>query len=56
MAPHPSIDLLKMFSFISAASYFSDYKGVKIHMWRCLGVKENICLGQNMSPQNTVVS
>lgn len=47
----------KTFSLLtSAISCFSGHKVGKKHMWRYMGVKENICLGQNTSSQNTVVS
>lgn len=54
---HPFVFLLKTFPFvISHTPFFSVWEIGKLCTWRCLHVKGNSCLGQNMRSQHTVVS
>lgn len=54
---HPFVFLLKTFALvISDTPFFCVWEIGKVCTWRCLRVKGNSCLGQNMRPQHTVVS
>lgn len=54
---HPFVCLLKTFTLvISDAPFFCVWDVGKVCTQRCLYVKGNSCLGQNMRPQHTVVS
>lgn len=53
----PFIFLLKTFPLvISHTHFFSVWEIGKLCTWRCLHVKGNSCLGQNMRTQHAVVS